>query len=305
MIAFGLSVSEGAAYHLYAEPGIERAREPDSEVFVFATVGVLARTYNLLLDAAAAHDDLEALVLVHPHTEILDDAFCHTVRRALADDDVAVVGAAGAGDVRTIAWWEGDISSGRVTQRYQDHGGGEAPAYSWTTTNPAPAEVDTVDGFLIVLSPWAVRHVRFDEALALGHGFELDYCLQVREAGRKVVTADIEVRNHRGLELVEESEIWIEAHIQLADKWEGKMPGAERHPEPTEEQWKRRARRAEAQREAARSMAYGTALGLDARILGLQTAMREATASRGWRLTAPLRRLNHWRTQRARARSGG
>ena len=36
--------------------------------------GPTGRTYNLVLDAAAERDDLEALVLVHPHTEIVDPA---------------------------------------------------------------------------------------------------------------------------------------------------------------------------------------------------------------------------------------
>ena len=80
MIAFGVSVTEGEAYRRYAEPGIKRAKEPDSEVYVFAAVGQASRTYNLLLDTAARHDDLEALVLVHPHTEITDSDFCVKVR---------------------------------------------------------------------------------------------------------------------------------------------------------------------------------------------------------------------------------
>ena len=66
MIAFGVSVSEGDAYRRYAEPGIDRAREADSEVYVFATVGQALRTDNLLLETAAKHDDLEALVLRAP-----------------------------------------------------------------------------------------------------------------------------------------------------------------------------------------------------------------------------------------------
>ena len=62
-------------------------------------------------------------------------------------------------------------------------------------------EVDTLDGFLLVLSPWAVRNIRFDEALGEFHGYDLDFCLQVREAGRKVVTADFRAIHHRPLEM--------------------------------------------------------------------------------------------------------
>ena len=299
MIAFGVSATDGEAYRRYTQPGLELAAEPDSQVFVFAAVGQVARTYNLLLEAAARHEDLEALVLVHPHTKITDAHLCSKVRRALTDPDVAVVGAAGARGVRTIAWWEGEISSGAVTQHYQEYGGGEVPAFSWKPNQPAPQEVDAVDGMLMILSPWAVHHLEFDEALALGHGYDVDYCLQARQAGRKVATTDITVDFHQSLELLEDHNLWVEAHIHVAEKWEGRIPGdGPEDVEPTEEDWKRRARRAEAEREAARSIAYGSALTLDARTLVFERELRWTEATLSWRITQPLRRLNHWRRSR-------
>ncbi len=299
MIAFGLSATDGAAYRRYSEPGLGLAREPDSEVYVFAAVGQVARTYNLILEEAARHDDLEALILVHAHTKLLDSDLCAKVRRALSDPDVAVVGAVGASGVRTIAWWEGEISRGRVVQRHGDFGGGELPAFSWKKPLPPPQEVDAVDGMLMILSPWAVRNIRFDEALALGHGYDVDYCLQVRKAGRKVVTADLAAEFHQSLKLLEEQPVWVEAHIQFAEKWQGQLPGQEPgHEEPTEEEWKRRARRAEAEREAARSVAYGSALTLDARVLVAERELRWTEGTLSWRITEPLRRLNHWRRSR-------
>ena len=66
VIAFGVSVAEAEPYRRYSEPGIDSVKEPDSQVYVFAAVGQIARTYNLLLETAARHEDLEALVLVHP-----------------------------------------------------------------------------------------------------------------------------------------------------------------------------------------------------------------------------------------------
>lgn len=302
MIAFGVSATDGEAYRRYTEPGLELAKERDSQVYVFAAVGQVARTYNLLLEAAARHDDLEALVLVHSHTKITDPDLCAKVRAAMSDPEVAVVGAVGATGVRTIAWWEGEIRSGHVQLHYQEYGGGRLPAFSWKERAPAPGEVDAVDGLLMVLSPWAVRNLQFDEALALGHGYDVDYCLQARRAGRKVVTADIALDYHQSLSLVEDYPLWIEAHIHVAEKWQGRMPGDEPAPvEPTEEEWKRRARRAEAEREAARSIAYGSALSLDARVLVSERELRHIESTLSWRMTEPLRRLNHWR----RSRNGG
>jgi hypothetical protein len=305
VIAFGVSATDGEAYRRYAHPGLELAKEPDSEVYVFAAVGQAARTYNLLIEAAARHDDLEALVLVHPHTQITDRALGAKIRRALSDPEVAVVGAAGAKGVRTIAWWEGDMSRGAVTQAYHEYGGGKLPAFAWKPNDPPPQEVDAVDGMLMILSPWAVGNINFDEALALGHGYDVDYCFQARQAGRKVVTADIALDYHQSLELLRDHSLWVEAHIQVAEKWHRRIPGDDPTNEaPSEEDWKRRARRAEAQREVARSIAYGSALSLDARVLALERQLRWTEGTWSWRMTEPLRRLNRWRLSRNGAGAG-
>jgi hypothetical protein len=300
LIAFGASISGAEAYRRYAEPGIRRAAEPDSEVFAYAAVEPVGRTYNLLLETAAARDDLEALVLVHPHSEIVDAGFCAKARAALADPQVGVAGCAGARRVRSIAWWEGEVVAARVRQRYEEYGGGEIATVSWAQRRPPPAEVQALDGQLLVLSPWVVRNVRFDETLLLGHGFDLDFSLQVRAAGRKLLVADLQVLHHRSLELISDLEVWIEAHIRLAEKWNGTLQDA-----PGDEfAWKRRARRAEARREAARAIAMSESLKLDARVLELERELERKTATASWRLTAPLRALNQWRRELAARQNG-
>jgi Glycosyltransferase like family len=294
MIAFGCSVAESEAYRRYAEPGIQRVSEPDSEVFAFASVGSVFRSYNLLIDAVAGRGDLEAFVLVHPHGEIVDPDFCAKVREVLRDPDVAVVGCAGATEVESIAWWEGSVVAAPIVQRYQEHGGGELPAFSWTHAAAPLAEVEVVDGFLLVLSPWAVRNVRFDETLGLGHGFDFDYCRQVRAAGRKVVAADLRAVYYRSLELISDLDLWVDSHMKVAEKWDDSIPD----DDPNSVAWKERARRAEAEREAARAIAYGYALGTDARVLELERAVEEVTETLSWRVTEPLRQVNHWRNER-------
>jgi hypothetical protein len=141
-----------------------------------------------------------------------------------------------------------------------------------------------------VLSPWAVRTLRFDESLSTGHGYDVDFCLQARAAGRKVITADLRAIHHRPLELIEDLDVWIEGHIDVAGKWDGRWPGRS-----AESDWRRRARRAEAEREAARTVAYSSALRLDAEVLALERELAEMTGSRSWRVTAPLRWLNRVR----------
>lgn len=240
MIAFGASIQGAEAYRRYAEPGVKLAAEADSEVYAFASVEPLARTYNLILDAAAQREDLEALALVHSHTEITDPQFCAKVREALRDPEVALVGCAGATGVRGIAWWEGRVRAGQLVQRYEEFGGGQFPAYCWTRKDAPPGEVEAVDGQLLVLSPWAVRNLRFDESLILNYGFDVDFCLQARAEGKRVVVADLNAVYHRSVELVNDLDVWIAAHIQVAEKWGETLHG----PVADEAAWKRRARRA-------------------------------------------------------------
>jgi hypothetical protein len=298
MIAFGCVVSDADSYVRYAEPGIELVREPDSRVYPFAAVGRAGRSFNLLLAAAARCEDLEALVIVHSHAQIDDRGFMAKVRAGLADPEVALLGCAGATGVRDLAWWKGTVSAGDVVHRYNELGGGDLPAYGWAA-HSAPRPVEGVDPFLLVLSPWAVRTVGFDEELAFGYGVELDYCLQLRAAGRRLATLDTRVIEHRSLEFDREVQLWAEGHLALARKWEGRLPDGHGAPED----WERRARRAEAEREAMRAMAYARRLEYDARIETLQRTLDATMATRSWRVTAPLRELNLWRRNRA-ARAG-
>jgi GT2 family glycosyltransferase len=58
-------------------------------------------------------------------------------------------------------------------------------------------DVDAVDGLLLVLSPWAVRNLRFDEDRFTGfHGYDADICFQARAAGKRVVVDEIAVVHH-------------------------------------------------------------------------------------------------------------
>jgi glycosyl transferase family 2 len=286
MIVFASSITEPDTYKRCAEPGIRIAAEPDSEILANAAAGSLFRSYNLILDTITQRDDVEALVLVHQDAEITDPGFSAKLRRALSDSAVGVVGCVGAIGVRSIAWWEGSVTWASFVHRYRELGGGDLPAFAWNGREmPAYArtgEVDTVDGFVLGLSPWTVRNVRFDESLGTQlHGYDFDFCLQVRAAGRKVVTEDFKVIHHHSLELIGNPETWIDAHMRVAEKWDGRMPSVG----AAGGDWKQRARRAEAEAAAARAHAVSIQLQSDARL-------KEITESTGWRLTEPLRRLN-------------
>jgi Glycosyltransferase like family len=289
MFAFGSAITKPEVYRRSAEPGIRRAAEPDSEVYALPSIGSLFESYNALLDRAAEREDLEALVLVHQDAEIVDEGFCGRVREALSDPQVGVVGCVGAVGVRSIAWWEGSASLASFNHRFDEHGGGELPAFSWAWDEAPPyartGEVDTLDGFVLALSPWAVRNLRFDESLGRLHGYDFDFCLQVRAAGRKVVTADFRAIHNHPLEPFSDPEEWIEAHVRVAEKWDGRLPGVGSDAGT----WRERARRAEAERDAAKVVDYSNQLALQARLGEIDTALAATTGSLSWRLSAPLR----------------
>src|ERR687892_1844131 len=251
MIVFGIAITKPNEYQRFALPGIRRAAEPDSVVLGQQTTGSVFRNYNLLLDQAAEHDDLEGLVLVHQDVELVDADFADRVREALRDPDVAIVGCVGAVGVRSIAWWRGAVTWASFSHHYEELGGGERNSLSWEPESAPPymstGEVDSLDGLVMVLSPWAVRELRFDESLGQFHGYDFDICMQARAAGKKVAAAEFRAIHHHSLQLIKDPESWIQTYIRLAQKWGDQLP--ETGAEPMQ-----RALRGEAEAACARAI---------------------------------------------------
>ena len=216
----------------------------------------------------------------------IDPDFAAKVREALRDPDVAIIGCAGAIGVRSIAWWEGAVTWASFTHRYKEFGGGQFDSYSYVPeTTPSFAEtgeVDSIDGFVIVLSAWAVRNLRFDESLGRLHGYDFDICCQAREAGKKVVTIDSQMVHHHSLDLIADADSWIEAYIRLADKWNDRLI----HRDGPGSDWRARALRSEAECAAAQGLAITHQLKLEA----FNKLYFKFVNSSSWRLTSPLRK---------------
>ena len=135
-----------------------------------------------------------------------------------------------------------------------------------------------------------MRNLRFDESLGQIHGYDFDICMQARAAGKKVVTADLQVVHHHSLRLIDNPETWINAYMRVAEKWDEQIP----HNGSRDRDWEWRARRAEAEASAARLMG-----GVEELLRVAHWKQLDAIQnSLSWRITAPLRRLRRRLAQR-------
>jgi GT2 family glycosyltransferase len=226
MIAFGCAINSEEKYRRFALPGIERVRDPEAPAIELHGRDCLFRAYNEILDRAEADRRIEAVVLIHEDTEIRDPHFEDKLRWALRDPDVAVVGTIGAVGVQGIDWWIHDYGIGfSVLEPIDPSVLYETPLLEGSEASGAGGSgaVDSVDGYLIVLSRWAIRELRFDEwEVGPGfHGYDADICFQAREHGRKVFAVDMEVAHHRNsVSPNPYREDWLRAQIAFRRKWE-------------------------------------------------------------------------------------
>ncbi len=214
MIGFAACVADSEKLARCAAPGLRRAMEPDSAFAeLTAAGGSIHEAYDEALEHFSAVEDLEALVLLHEDLELLDTDFCQRVRSVLADPAVAVAGPIGARGVRSLAWWEGRIAGVASEPRGVIDG---------PLSRSGVTEVEALDGMLLVLSPWAVRHLRFSGMATAGgfHGYDVELCFAARDAGRSVVTFPTAIFHHTKGGLGDEA-AWAQADAAFRERWIG------------------------------------------------------------------------------------
>lgn len=185
MIAFGVCVGDEDTYRRYALPSICALAEPDTVLLSSTGSDSIFRAYNEMLDVVRGDRRIEGLVLLHEDVELRDAALLEKVRHAAATPDLAVLGAVGALGVKGLAWWDG-IGRGRCaeTRGVVDFGGGTHL-------------VDAVDGMFMVLTPWVIERLCFDETDFVGfHGYDVDFCFAARAAGGFVAVTDVDLFHH-------------------------------------------------------------------------------------------------------------
>lgn len=184
MIAIGCATTDERAFRAAGARTIGVLDEGSSLLLRRHRYDSIDVAYNDMLAVAAQREDMEAVVLVH------QDALTQGGRGAMArirallatSPDVAVVGAVDDG---------------------------------------SPRELQAVTGTLVVLSPWAVRNLRFDPTVGgSADASAEDISLQARAAGRRVVAAPLGIsRASRPAEPAERRRE-LGAAVALRRKWE-------------------------------------------------------------------------------------
>lgn len=214
MIAFGVAIASQEKFDRWARPGIERVAEPDSLLITRHGYDSIQAPYNEILDEAARFAELEAVVLLHEDTEIVDPDFCAKLRQAFAEPSVGAIGPIGGRGVDSIAWWRASPRYGRV-----DAPNVALEALCRCDYDVGWHDVEALDGLMIAVSPWVARRVRFDMRFApLFHGYDVDFSFQVRAAGKRCVVAPVDAI-HYGTWKVEQNERWSEALRLWEHKW--------------------------------------------------------------------------------------
>ncbi len=197
MITFATRSASTEKLNAHCIPGIRASmRENYNHLTRKSTSEDIFPTLQDFIEHARGHKSSEALVLLHDDLELRDPAFAEKVRAALKDPDVAIVGCIGARNVRSMNWWEGSPRFGHAEDGL--HG-----VYDWgfntigATSGFEWADVDTVDGMLLILSPWAIDHLNLDGLGYRGlHGYPEELCFQARSLGKRVVVTRIELMHH-------------------------------------------------------------------------------------------------------------
>jgi SAM-dependent methyltransferase len=188
---------DGSRYRSVALPSIEAAVHADD--LVLASSGDLhgiAAVYNQFIEQARQRADCQALVLVHDDVEIIDANFRAKVLAAVGDVGVGVAGVIGGSQLTSTKWWDARRTAGRVfeTRGLIDLG-------------VTRADVDVVDGLLLVISPSAFATIDFDGIVCPGfHGYDVDYCLQARHAGLRVVVRPIDVIHRTAVDVYDRTD---------------------------------------------------------------------------------------------------
>lgn len=184
MIAYGSCVGDWGRF----SRNVAASVPPGRPLIGLQGATSLAAGYNQIVEAYRRGSDvrdLEALILVHDDLEITDPDAEEKFLKALADPEVALVGVAGGKGRDSLLWWNSEKVGHQMTDSgLLDFGSREG-------------DVAFLEGSILVLSPWAVWNLSFDERYPDFRSGWDDICLHTFDwAGKRNVVVDVDTHHH-------------------------------------------------------------------------------------------------------------
>jgi hypothetical protein len=170
----------------------------------------IAVAYNTILDGFEKRwPYLQAVVLMHTDLEITDPLAEQKILNAVEWPNVALVGVAGGGGTHGTMWW----SDKPVGHQWIDTG--------LIDFGTREGDVEVLEGSLLAFSPWAVKHLRFDESLPGFHGYDEIALQATRGHGKRCVVIDLDTHHHTkgGFKGLQSEQDWHAARQQVMEKW--------------------------------------------------------------------------------------
>ncbi len=214
MILFATRYASKKKLETHCLPGVRASVHEDYAHYLCeSTSEDIFPTLQSFIEWARAKRDAEALVLLHDDLELRDSHLAEKVRKIVADPSIAVAGVIGARDVKSLYWWEGSPRFGHVVDGL--HG-----LYDWGFEGKNLCDVDSVDGMLLVLTPWAISNLNLAGLGYCGlHGYSEELCFQARAAGKRVVVAPLDVMHHTKGGVASEPEAWHRSNEIFQRRW--------------------------------------------------------------------------------------
>lgn len=175
MVSHGVCVGDWGRFTTYVAP---HALGP---IVALSGQTSIADAYNTILNGVEWQEP-DLLILQHDDLEITDPAAVEKLLAA-AEEGVALIGVAGARDVADLAWWNYPA----IGHQWIDSG--------LIDFGPRSGDVDALEGSLLAFTPWSIANLRFDPLPGF-HGYDVGICRKARQAGRRVVVADVDTYHH-------------------------------------------------------------------------------------------------------------
>lgn len=181
-IVHGVCVGDWLKYQANVVPKLNGHR-----VIALENQTSIARAYNEILDTVKTNPAYAAdiLVLQHDDLEITDPDWVSKLEAVFAQDNVGIVGVAGASDVTGLAWWF-----------YETVGHQQTDGIGFLDFGERAGDVEALEGSFLAVGRWFIENMRFDERYPGFHGYDSIATDVLRIGGRRVIVADIDTWHH-------------------------------------------------------------------------------------------------------------